>query len=240
MAQEKKVVKRVAKGKANVKSAAMGKKVVKAVAKGKTIAKTVAKVKKERNDYKGPLQPEIDLSEFSKEFLLKIMRCWGELWEAHNSALVRIGAEMEGVGPLVAGDLVARSIEEVAPSVFRKIAEEICKVDINTVEGRIKAGRFIPDNLSDHYTGARYKILSNTEATLTYDHCWVVDSGSVGNDINILRYVCDVVEPRLAMAYMNYPGERKVAIKMLKVPEVLPPKPDEPICIFSFKLEEKE
>jgi len=34
----------------------------------------------ERNDYIGPLQPEIDLSEFSKDFLLKIMRYWGELY----------------------------------------------------------------------------------------------------------------------------------------------------------------
>jgi hypothetical protein len=178
-----------------------------------------------------------DPSKLSKEFILKCMRLWGELWEANNNNLVKVGALIEAVGPLKAGDMVGQALIDVAPSIFRKIAD-VCKVDVNTIEGRIKSGRFIPDNLIDHYTGARFDILNNKEATLTYDRCIVVDAGLVGDDINILRYCCDVVEPQVAMAYMNYPGERKVTTKMLKLPESLPPKPGEPICIWHFKLED--
>jgi hypothetical protein len=180
-----------------------------------------------------------DPSKVSKELVLKCMRLWGELWETNNANIVMVGANIEGVGPLKGADMVCDTLLEVAGPIYRKIAEA-CKVNINTVEGRIKAGRFIFDNLTDHYVNARYNILNDTEVTLTYDRCIIVDAGMVGDDINVLRYNCDVVEPKVSMAYLNYPGERKVTSKMLKVPESLPPKPNEPICIWHFKLEDKK
>jgi hypothetical protein len=64
-----------------------------------------------------------------------------------------------------------------------------------------------------------------------------VDKKTVG-DIDVLRYVCQYVEPRFALAYMNYPGARKIKVTMLKVPESLTPKPGEPVCIWRFAFEE--
>jgi hypothetical protein len=53
-----------------------------------------------------------------------------------------------------------------------------------------------------------------------------------------LRYVCQYVEPRFAMAYLNYPGARKIKVTMLKIPESLTPKPGESVCIWRFAFEE--
>ena len=194
---------------------------------------------KERNDYTGPLQPEIDLSEFSKDFLLQIMRYWGELFEAYESTLVKLSSNLgiDGFGPIEMTDLQIQTMKEIAPPIMQKIAE-LCKVDINTIEGRIKAGRFIPDNLSDHYVGAHIEILNDKEATMTYDRCYLFESGLVGNNLDILHHVCFNVEPALAEAYMTYPGKPKVVSKMLKVPESTTLTPGEPMCKWHFKIED--
>lgn len=191
----------------------------------------------ERNDYTGPLQDKIDLSEFSKEFLLKLMRQWSALYEGILNNIIKVGSQTEGVGHDKATDIVLTSMEQIVPPVMRQIAD-LCKVDINTIEGRLKTTRFIPDNLSDHYTGGHFEILSDTEATMTYDGCYLVDQNLIGGDASQLRHFCEVIEPRAAMMYMNYPGERKLTSKMLKVPETTPPKPGEPYCIWHFKLED--
>jgi hypothetical protein len=190
---------------------------------------------KERNDYSGPIEDRAPLEEFSKEFLLKLMRLWGELWEAFTAEVTRRGAEMEGVGPEKAGELVASAMETVTPPIFARVAQ-LAKVDVNTVEGRMKAGGLCMDNMYDHYPG-HYEVKSNKEVILTYTQCHVMDKKTVG-DIDVLRYICQYVDPRFAMAYLNYPGAREIKVTMLKVPESLTPKPGEPVCIWRFAFEE--
>lgn len=192
---------------------------------------------KERNDYSGPIQDELPLEEFSKEFLLNIMRLWGEFWEAFESGLVRKGDEMEEVGALNALELLSRTFEEVAPPVFEKIADFI-KADKNTIEGRMKAGSFAMDNMYDHYPG-HYEIISDNEAYATYPKCHVMEKQTTGGDIEVLRYVCQYVEPRIAKAYMNYPGARKVKVDMLKIPESFDLEPGEPCCKWRFYFEDE-
>jgi len=192
---------------------------------------------KEREDYIGPLQDQIDLNEFSKAFLLKIMRLWGEFWEGIESSIVRIGGEMEGVGVANANELLSRAIEDIGPSIFERVAD-LAKVDKNTIVGRIKAGRFIPDNIYEKYPG-HFEVISPNEVRATYSHCHVADKLTVG-DIETLRLCCQYVEPRIAAAYMNYPGARKVKVEMLKIPENLPLKEGEPCCIWRFTWEDAE
>lgn len=50
------------------------------------------------------------------------------------------------------------------------------------------------DNVADHYS-AHYEVKSDEEVTLRYDRSTVMDRNLVGGDINMLRYVCQHVDP---------------------------------------------
>jgi hypothetical protein len=191
---------------------------------------------KERNDYSGSIEDRVDYDQFSKDFLLKLTRLWQDHWEAMINTLVKIGSEMEGIGPQKAMELLARTLETVTPPIMARVAE-LAKIDVSTVEGRCKVGMLGIDNIAEKYQG-HWEVKSDDEAILKYYHCNVLANRLVG-DLEQLRMACMYVEPRYAMAYQNYPGVLpKVKVTMLKVPDSLTPKPGEPVCVWRFAFEE--
>lgn len=189
----------------------------------------------ERNDYTGPIEDRVEWDQFSKEFLIKLMRLWQVQWETFTNNLMRIGSGMEGIGPVLTGELIMRTMEVTTPPVWEKVAQ-LAGVDVNTVAGRIKAGTLCMDNIPDNYRG-HYEVKSDSEVILKYYRCIVMDERRVGN-LDELRYVCQYVEPRYAMAYLNYPNvSRKIKVEMIKIPESLEPKSGEPVCIWRFMFE---
>jgi|GEM_PF-6402613 len=58
------------------------------------------------------------------------------------------------------------------------------------------------------------------------------------SDINMLRYVCQFVEPRYAMTMLNYPGQSKIKVDLLKIPQSFERTPGEPVCIWRFAFED--
>jgi hypothetical protein len=195
------------------------------------------KKSKERNDYSGPIEDRVDYNQFSKEFLLKLMAIWQDYWELMVNTFVKIGSEMEGIGPEKAGELLARTQETVTPSIMARTAE-LAKVDVNTVEGRCKAGMLGIDNIWEKYPG-HWEVKSDKEVILKYDYCNVLANKLVGTSLEVLHRVCTELEPRYAMAYQNYPGVLpKVKVTMLKVPDSLTPKPGEPVCVWRFAFED--
>ncbi len=191
---------------------------------------------KERNDYSGPIEDRVEWEQFSKEFLIKLMRLWQVHYETFTNHLMRIGTEMEGIGAEKVGELIMRTTEAATPPVWEKVAE-IANVDVNTVEGRLKAGTLCMDNIPENYRG-RWEVISESEVLLRYDRCIVMDERRVGS-LEQLQYVCQYVEPRYAVAYLNYPNaSRKIKVDMLKIPESLTPKPGEPVCIWKFSFQE--
>jgi hypothetical protein len=195
------------------------------------------KKSKERNDYSGPIEDRVDYNQFSKEFLLKLMAIWQDYWELMVNTFVKIGSEMEEVGPEKAGELLARTQETVTPSIMARTAE-LAKVDVNTVEGRCKAGMLGIDNIWEKYPG-HWEVKSDKEVILKYDYCNVLANKLVGTSLEVLHRVCTELEPRYAMAYQNYPGVLpKVKVTMLKVPDSLTPKAGEPVCVWRFAFEE--
>ncbi|MBN2099461.1 MAG: hypothetical protein JW753_07695 [Dehalococcoidia bacterium] len=135
------------------------------------------------------VKAEVDLPDFaraaeasarSKSDRLKVMRQWQEQWEAFTNGVVRVGAQMEGIGLLNGAELLARTMEEANPPIFAKMAEA-AKVNVNTVEGRVKAGGLCMDNMADHYPG-HYEVKSDSEVILRYNQCAVMDKNLVGGD----------------------------------------------------------
>jgi hypothetical protein len=172
----------------------------------------------------------------SKSDTLKMMRQWQEKWELFTNKVIGIGSQIEGMDMLKAADLLARTMEEVNPPIFARIAK-VSKLDANTVEGRVKAGGLCMDNMADHYPG-QYEVKSDSEVILRYDRCAVMDKKLMFDDINLLRYVCQYVEPRYAMTMLNYPGQRKIKVDLLKIPESFERTPGEPVCIWRFAFED--
>ncbi len=190
----------------------------------------------ERNDFKGPIEDRVPWEEFSKEFLLKVMRLWQEQWEAFYNIIVTVGAGMDGVGARKATEMVNRTQEIVCPPIFARMAE-LCKVDVNTVVGRLKAGTLSMDNMYDQYPG-HYDVKSDNEVILTYDECAVLKKYIGKPDINWLHYVCKDLEPRYAKTMLNYPDQRKIKVELLKVPDSVEKKPGEPVCVWRFSFED--
>ena len=172
----------------------------------------------------------------SRSDTLKMMRQWQEKWELFTNKVIGIGSQIEGMDILKAADLLARTMEEVNPSIFARIAEA-SRLNANTVEGRVKAGGLCMDNMADHYPG-QYEVKSDSEVILRYDRCAVMDKKLMFDDINMLRYVCQYVEPRYAMTMLNYPGQRRIKVDLLKIPESFERTPGEPVCIWRFAFED--
>lgn len=190
----------------------------------------------ERNDYTHPIEDRVQYEKFSKEFLLKLMKLWQYHWEAFQTYLIKLGREMEGIGPEKTIQLQARVLETVTPAIMEKIAE-LATVDVNTVEGRCKAGTLGIDTLWEKYPN-HWEVKSDNEVHLSFDRCAVIEENKVHN-IRELHLVCKDMEPRYAAAYMNYPNaQRKVKVTMLKVPEsTTEPVLGEPLCVWKLVFE---
>lgn len=65
-----------------------------------------------------------------------------------------------------------------------------------------------------------------------------MDQKLMVDDIKMLRCVCQYVEPRYALTMDNYPGQRKMKVDLLKIPESFERRPGEPVCIWRFAFED--
>lgn len=193
---------------------------------------------KERDDYSGPIENTVNYEDFSKEFLLKLMRIWQEHWDAVVTNLVLVGSQMEGIGRDKALDLEVKTLEAVTPSTMAKIAE-LAKCDTNTVEGRCKAGQLSLDNVQDRYQG-HWEVKSDKEVWLVYDYCHFFNMLRPFGDLKLLHRICLEADPRYGEIMQTYADDpQKVKVTMLKVPESYDPPPEgEPICIWKFAFEE--
>jgi hypothetical protein len=190
---------------------------------------------KERDDFSGPLaEYSTPWEEFSKEFLLKLMKIWQDHWDAFMNQFMVIGSQIEGIGTDKALDFQLRLLEAITPSTMARIAE-LAKIDTSTVAGRCKVGMLSMDQIAENYPG-RWEVKSDDEVLLTYDRCKVFETVRQIGSLELLHKACLEVEPRYAEAFQNYPDDpKKVKVTMLKVPESFDPPPEgEPLCLWKF------
>ena len=193
---------------------------------------------KERDDFSGPLtEYGTPWEEFSKEFLLELMKIWQEHWDALMNQFMVVGSQMEGIGAEKAVELQLRLLESITPPTMAKIAK-LAKIDTSTVAGRCKVGLLSMDQIEGNYPG-HYEVKSDNEVILTYERCKVFDTMREIGSLELLHKACLEVEPRYAESFQNYPGDpKKVKITMLKVPESFTPPPEgEPLCVWRFAFE---
>jgi hypothetical protein len=193
---------------------------------------------KEREDYSGPIENTINYEDFSKEFLLKLMRIWQVHWDEFVTNFVMVGSLMEGIGQEKTLELQFKVFEAVLPSTMAKIAE-LAKCDIDTQVGRCKASMLAIDNIEERYD-CHWEVKSDNEVLLVIDRCRVVDTMRALGDLGTLRKICLEKDPEYGEMLHAFPGHsQKTKVTMLKVPETLDPPPEgEPVCIWRWALEE--
>lgn len=182
---------------------------------------------KELNDYSGPLRADLKHEEFSKEFLLKLMRIWQDMWsDIAYGWMAMVGQKL---GEDAAIEMCNQVIEGMAPGIMPRLAEA-AGIQRKTLVDHIKTTQLVIDNKTDKYPCV-YEIKSPNRVIMTLQEC---ESMEDLKDVpELLHKICTKQETRWILAYMNNP---KVKMTPLK----LPPRksPDEPACIWEYTLEE--
>ena len=90
----------------------------------------------ELKDYSGPFNPDLKFEDFSKDFLLKLMRAWQHAWIMQEDAWYE--AILEKHGPEDANDIGLKAWVTMAERVHPRYAK-LGNIRLNTVVDSLKA-----------------------------------------------------------------------------------------------------
>jgi hypothetical protein len=201
----------------------------KSAATKKVVAKSAAKLvaKKEMNDYSGPYNPDLTFNDFSKEFILKLMKVWQYAWlhmtEAwYDAVKEKVDKETADVCETAAW---CRIGERVNPR-FAKVAN----IELNTVLDSMKALQLPLDNTTEGLFPIQLEIINPNHVIWTIPQCQSLKFFEAKCPERI-KYVCYENEKRVIERYMV---NRKIRVTPLK----LPPRnsPDEIACKWEAKM----
>jgi hypothetical protein len=200
----------------------------KAAAK-KPVAKAAAKpaAKKEMNDYSGPYNPDLKFEDFSKEFILKLMKVWQYAWlhmtEAwYDAVKEKVDKETADVCETAAW---CRIGERVNPR-FAKVAN----IELKTVLDSMKALQLPLDNTTEGLFPIQLEVINPNHVIWTIPQCQSLRFFEAKCPERI-KYVCYENEKRVIERYMI---NRKIKVTPLK----LPPRksPDDIACRWEAKM----
>jgi len=201
----------------------------KAAAAKKPVAKAAAKpvAKKEMNDYSGPYNPDLKFDDFSKEFILKLMKVWQYAWlhmtEAwYDAVKEKVDKETADVCETAAW---CRIGERVNPR-FAKVAN----IELNTVLDSMKCLQLPLDNTTESLFPIQIEVINPNHVIWTLPQCQSLKFFEAKCPERI-KYVCYENEKRVIERYMV---NRKIRVTPLK----LPPRssPDEIACKWEAKM----
>ena len=182
---------------------------------------------KELDDLSGQFNPNLKFEDFSKEFLLKLMKVWQQAWlimegSWYDAVKERCGAEVADACNLKAWLSIG---SRVNPR-YAKIAN----IQLNTVLDSLKAAQLPLDNSIGLFP-CEYEIKNPNHVIMTVRECRTLTYMEKSAPERIYP-LCHVNEkPFLEKYYIN----PKIKVKPLK----LPPRksPDEIACQWEIKLE---
>ena len=183
----------------------------------------------ELEDLSGPFNPNLKFEDFSKDFLLKLMRIWQYAWlhmagAWYDAIKNRCGAE-------VANDCELEAWTRVGERVNPRYAK-IGNIQLNTVLDSLKATQLPLDNPLGGIFPCEYEIKNPNHVILTVKQCVTLTTFERSAPERI-HPVCHVLEGPVMEKYLINPRIKVTALK-------LPPRknPDEIACQWEFKLEE--
>ena len=183
----------------------------------------------ELEDLSGPFNPELKFEDFSKSFLLRLMRAWQQAWlimegSWYDAVKEKCGAEVADACNLKAWLSIG---ERVNPRYLK-----VGNIKLNTVLDSLKALQLPLDNTAGGIFPVEYEIINPNHVIATVRKCISLDYFEREAPDRIYP-VCHEVEPLIFAKYLINPNIKVVPLK-------LPPRksPDEIACQWEYRLEE--
>jgi hypothetical protein len=184
----------------------------------------------ELNDYSGPYKPDLKWEDFSKEFLIKLMKSWQNAYLSlsafwHEAVKERSGSE-------VADDCDLEVWQKVGENVVPRFAK-VANIQLNTVLDSLKLTDMCPDSkMGTGLFEGEVEVIDENHVIATTTKCRVLEALEK-TDPTRIDWFCKVMEPQIMQKYLNNPRIKVTPLKM-------PPRssPDEIPCQFDIRLEE--
>jgi hypothetical protein len=183
----------------------------------------------ELEDLSGPFNPDLKFEDFSKSFLLRLMRAWQQAWlimegSWYDAVKEKCGAEVADACNLKAWLSIG---ERVNPR-FLKVGN----IKLNTVLDSLKALQLPLDNTVGGIFPVEYEIINPNHVIATVRKCLSLEYFEREVPERI-QPMCHEIEPLIFAKYLINPQIKVTALK-------LPPRksPDEIACQWEYKLEE--
>lgn len=193
---------------------------------------------KELDYYDCPFSTDIELEDFSKEFLVKLMRIWTN-WYI-GMALMWWAKVGEKFGQEAANELLPEVWENLAkqgmPAYLPLLGGDYKSVDdLKTVKECLHLGHLPPDGGIDKllWRGTvRWETDNHCVATVT--HCVLLEYFESIGATDTIKWLCQVAEVRGAEAYFVHPNIKVTGLKV--PPRKKSADPNEPCCIWEYRM----
>jgi len=183
----------------------------------------------ELNDYSGPFNPDLTFDDFSKEFLLKLMKVWQHAWlhmtdSWYNAVSKRFGADAANQCETEAWENVCQRVHPRFP--------KLANFETTTVVEAMKCFQLGPDNTTGGLYQVNYDIKNPNHVILTVLKCHSLEFFEAKQPERI-DWVCHVNEQKIMEKQIVNPNIKVMPLK-------LPPRkgPDDIPCQWELKLEE--
>jgi hypothetical protein len=183
----------------------------------------------EMNDYSGTFKPDLTFSDFSKDFLLRLMHLWQYAGLQLDAAW--FDAVRERLGDEATYACATQAWSRMAERVNPRYAK-MANFPLNTVIDSMKVLQLPLDNTTGGLYPVEYDIKSENHVVMTVKQCrsLLFFESQAPERIDL---ICNGLERQVMAKYVANPN-------MTVTPLKLPPRksPDEIACVWEFRLEE--
>ncbi len=182
----------------------------------------------ELDDYSGPFKPDLTFDDFSKDFLLKLMKVWQYAWLHMTEAWY--GAVKKRFGAQAANECEWETWMQVGERVNPRYAK-VANIEVDDIASCLKCLQLPLDNITGGLNQVDIEIKSKNVAIVTLKTCRSLDFFEQ-KEPERMEWVCPMEGP-IMEKYLVHPKAKATPLK-------LPPRnsPDEMACQWEFKIEE--
>lgn len=188
----------------------------------------------ELDDYGGQFDPQRKIDDFSKEFLLKLLRQWAYAYLRMAEVWVGVVKQRVNAGEDVECELEAW--RKIAETTLPRIAK-VMNIEPKTVVDALKIWQLIPDGMGTGLYDSVFEVKNENHVIWTLERCRSLEFLEKIGDTERLVACCQVIDPAMLQYYLEalLPNAR---IEPLKLPCGPRKDPTEtPACRWEIKLE---